>query len=905
MTPSQRMPSRSSVQIQNDSIALNVVHLQDEEGNRYKREDDPTSPKLFLLHQRDDDEDVIEGNLDEAWGRINDEYDQLLEDLQERQERLRVLLEEEEEEILEEELRRAGQNMADDVDHVRDMMAELLEDLGRKEKRIVAKKLKRCLRAAAAHEEPDYEALLDSLPGDLQVVHTVPLEQVRKVLTRWKGAITEEVTTLFQGTLQRITSEEAKEMESRGELKIVPSKGVWTMKPPTIPGDKVRRRFRLVLCGNFVARGEGEFDLYAGGVTADTLRAALAIATNKKWSGATSDITAAFLLAEWPSGLPKYGIVPPRVLFESGHAEPGEIWLVLRPLYGLRESPAIWSKCRSDRLTNAKVKYQGKDLKFKASEVDPELWYVYEGDFAEAELLAMIITYVDDIFYLAESELIKVLHAWVEEEWPCSPLQWAESEEGTRYLGIEIKQNENKQFELCQSAYIKNLLRSHGLDEAIPTKLPCPKEWIADEDQDDLQENFSVTELRHGQRIVGEQLWLTMRTRPDLLFPVNYMASRVSKQPNKVAKIGVRLMSYLKETMDMKLVIGGEQNSSSAITQQAGSSKNACTGTQHTQICLTGYSDASFALFGGKSFGASLVTASGSPISWKASKQAFVTLSVMEAELYEASQAATLLESVGCLFDEIYKTRVARLLCVDNSAAVSMLEGGAGSWRTRHLRVRCAHLRSQIEQGLLQVSHIDGERQLADLATKMHGKARLWQLLEAWGFINLPVDAVRAFGIRLCLCLLFASLMVAVDGKKAERIQDEEVVPEGSRLQVPGWQELIVVTILVCVAAIGIWELAKHLVGCCWKGLEESPKQKRLRKLRDAARVAAEEELDRAQTAFEATAAAAAAGLHEVRGVLHLHPDLIPPPPPPPEPEIPRLHVQPDEAPRTDPPRRT
>ena len=642
------------------------------------------------------------------------------------------------------------------------------------------------------------------------------------------------------------------------------------MKPPTVAGDKVRRRFRLVLCGNFVARGEGEFDLYAGGVTADTLRAALAIATNKKWSGATSDITAAFLLADWPSDLPKYGIIPPRVLFESGHAEPGEIWLVLRPLYGLRESPAIWSKCRSNRLSNAKVKYQGKDLKFKASEVDPELWYVYEGDFAGAELLAMIITYVDDIFYLAESDLIKVLHAWVEEEWPCSPLQWTESEEGTRYLGIEIRQNEKKQFELCQSAYIKNLLRSHGLEEAIPTKLPCPKEWM----------NFSASELRHGQRIVGEQLWLTMRTRPDLLFPVNYMASRVSKQPNKVAKIGLRLMSYLKETMDMKLVIGCDQDLSIA--------------TQQAPICLTGYSDASFAPFGGKSFGASLVTASGSPISWKASKQAFVTLSVMEAELYEASQAATLLESVGCLFDETYKTRVARLLCVDNSAAVSMLEGGAGSWRTRHLRVRCAHVRSQIEQGLLQVSHIDGERQLADLATKMHGKARLWQLLEAWGFINLPLEAVRAFGVRLCVCILLASLVVAADGKKK---LDEEPESEGSRLQVAGWQELIVVTILVCVAAIGVWELMKYVVSCCWKSSEESPKQRRLRRLREAARMAAEEELDRTQLAYEAAVAAEAAGLHEVRAVLHAGDHIPTPPPPdeyepPPRPPLPEVRLE-------------
>ena len=372
---------------------------------------------------------------------------------------------------------------------------------------------------------------------------------------------------------------------------------------------------------------------------------ALATAAWKGWKGATSDITGAFLLAEWPEDLPKYGIFPPKLLVQNGYALHDEIWVVDRPLYGLRESPAIWSRCRSVRLASAVVPHDGRTLTMEASSAYKELWLVFDGPI----LAAMIITYVDDLFYLAEEEVIKSLHRWVTEAWPCSELEWAASEEGTRYLGIEIKQREDCSFSLSQIGYINDVLRSHGMDDAIATKLPCPKEWLAeDEDDGTEEENFSIAELRLGQRIVGEQLWLAMRTKPDLLYAVNYMASKVSKQPNKVAQIGRRLMSYLKETRDIKLIVYGPQyqyddgsgeaeaqahSTISSASRSLGSSSNsrsrtttesASSSLHHPQeqeatrkryklpVTLYGYS-ASFAPFGNRSFGACVVTINDTP----------------------------------------------------------------------------------------------------------------------------------------------------------------------------------------------------------------------------------------------------------------------------------------------------
>ena len=256
-----------------------------------------------------------------------------------------------------------------------------------------------------------------------------------------------------------------------------------------------------------------------------------------------------------------------------------------------------------------------------------------------------------------------------EEEEPMPPLSEKDVAEMT-----ELDQNFREVFQ-----QVGDLLEYDTLRYVMPMKTRRASE--VNEDDGTEEENFSIAELRFGQRIVGEQLWLAMRTRPDLLYPVNYMASKVSQQPNKVAQIGRRLMSYLKETRDIKLIVYGPQyqyddgsgeaeaqahSTVSSASRSLGSSSNirsrtttesARSSLHHPQeqearrkryklpVTLYGYSDASFAPFGNRSFGACVVTINDTPVAWKAGRQAFVTLSVMEAELYEAGRRACCLKA--------------------------------------------------------------------------------------------------------------------------------------------------------------------------------------------------------------------------------------------------------------------
>ena len=837
---------------------------------------DESSPELYLIRPLDTEG---RGSLEDALITLTEEQEHLLQDLQERADRLRLLLEEEH--AMFEECRQAGRAVTDEIDNVTAAIEDMIQDVTEQQKVKTEEIHTKFLKTVEATEEIDYEQLLRDLDGDLEVVHTVPLHQVRAALDQWTEALEKEVKQLLGGTLRPISLSKAKELERQGLLRLVPSKGVFTLKPPAEKGCKVRRKFRLVLCGNYVQADGEAGELYAGGVSADTVRLALAFASSKRWCGGTSDVTGAFLLAEWPEHLARYAIFPPKVLVEAGLASPHDAWEVVRPLYGLRESPSIWAKWRTARLRDARINYQGRVIVLRQSTADPELWLAYDEDNTlrtKGTLLALLITYVDDLLYLADRPLVEALHAWVQQEWPCSPLEWADGVHGTRYLGMEIQQVPSGAFELSQIGYIRELLRGYGLDEAVEAKLPCPKDWLQEEEPEEV-ENFSNAELKAAQRIVGEHMWLTLRCRPDLQFPVMQMASKVSKQPNRVLQIGKRLLCYLKATQSLKLVMGvdceasSSSSCSSKTTDHNKEPRSSGNDAQHTDNSahIYAYSDASFAPFGERSFGACAVVYLGSVISWKASKQAFVTLSVMEAELYETTNAVVLVENVGCLLDELLGERATRILKVDNASAIALLQGGPGSWRTRHLKVRSAKLRDMVENGEIFPEHVAGELQVADLATKAHPKMRLWELLSLWGFRGLPSEAVKALNAKsVYLSMLTLAMMM-------QTVRAEESGQERTRLQSVGVDELLVVTVLVCVAAVATWEAMKWMARCVRDMLRESPKQRRLRKLREAAKAAAEEEVDRAFLSRS--------GQEErlENEEPRLSTELLLPPPPPPE----------------------
>ncbi|CAE7357932.1 GIP, partial [Symbiodinium sp. KB8] len=693
-----------------------------------------------------------------------------------------------------------------------------------------------CRLTEGSEEVHGVEGILELQTAPLKVVYTVALEEVKQFIDRWVPAITREADALIKaGALVPLSRDEQRSLEASGKLVILPAKGVFTVKPPdqevlvdekgvALPRgspDFYKRKARLVICGNFQGKQAKE-DSYAGGCQTDSLRAMLVHCAALKWSLASTDIRNAFILApimeEDDEDDTVYGLYPPKVLQLAKVQYALQLWRVDRALYGFRRSPRLWGRFRDKRLRGARIPFGDGHIYFSQHKADENIWSARAvGADGTERVVAYLNVYVDDLLYMGESGVIEVIHEWLTSEWKASPLTWADTSSTIRFLGLEISRTACGGVRLHQRGYIGELLRHHSLSEEKGYATPCPQEWLLGE-TDVAEEDYDEPLLRRAQGLTGELLWLSGKSRPDLMHTVATMSSLCLKCPSLVEKIGLRALGYLKHTINLDLVYEP-------------------TTTKHY---VEGFSDASFAPNGSRSVGCCLARYLHQPISWRCGRQALVSLSVAEAELIEAISATQMAYGLASFTEELQGCAAEIVIKVDNSAAVGLSSDSAGTWKTRHLRVRAFHLREAVRLKELRIQHIPGEEQLGDLGTKCFHQPRLHQLLALWGLkgetarenVTTKGASPKINGTVAILAKLVVILGWMVQGSRASS------VTQGSGLEISFPWELYLVAMLALVASIALWEGIKWLLE--WISLtrsgtvSEARGARRLRRLQQA-----------------------------------------------------------------------
>ncbi|CAE7432980.1 GIP [Symbiodinium microadriaticum] len=700
-----------------------------------------------------------------------------------------------------------------------------------------------CRLAEGENEVRGVEPLLETLSAPLKVVFTVALDEVKQYVTRWVDAIHKEAEALIKAkALVPLTLEEQKELEASGRLVVLPAKGVFTVKPPdqeTLKDDSGRdlppgspeffkRKARLVICGNFQGKQAKE-DSYAGGCQTDSLRVMLVHTAAYGWMVASTDIRNAFILApikeEDEDDDATYALYPPKVFHLAKVEYSLRLWRVDRALYGFRRSPRLWGKFRDRRLRAAKIAYGTGFIYLRQHKADENIWSaVVVGQDGKEEIQAYINVYVDDILYVGQEGIIRAIHSWLTEEWKASPLTWASETCSLRFLGLEITRENSGAIRLHQRGYIEELLRHHGLAESKGFSIPCPQEWLLGEN-DASEEQYDEPQLRRAQALTGELLWLSGKSRPDLLHTVATMSSWCLKCPALVEKIGLRALGYLKETIDIELYYS----------------------PRRSDHYIEGFSDASFAPHGSRSVGCCLVGCCltrylEQPVAWRCGRQALVALSVAEAELIEAISAAQMSYGIIAVTSELQSAPPTLVLKVDNAAAVGLSSESAGTWKTRHLRVRAYHLREAVRLKEISIEHIPGLNQLGDLGTKAFHRPRLQELLMLWGLKTPGAtdgepskpsgNLAKVNGTIAILARLAVVLGWLVQASRASPTEGEV----GLQVSFP-W-ELYGLAVIALIAAIGAWEALKWCLE--WFSLKQSGsvqdarQARRLRRLQQA-----------------------------------------------------------------------
>ena len=144
-----------------------------------------------------------------------------------------------------------------------------------------------------------------------------------------------------------------------------------------------------------------------------SFRASLVEGMARGWQCTILDVKQAFLSAFMKGTEQDIFILPPAMLHKHGYCEKGELYRVVRALYGLKQSPKRWQEHRDKTLQGLRVVREtgsSTSYQFEQSCTDKAVWFVRKGISGGAEtsqrsgLHGILLTYVDDFLLLCEQE---------------------------------------------------------------------------------------------------------------------------------------------------------------------------------------------------------------------------------------------------------------------------------------------------------------------------------------------------------------------------------------------------------------------------------------------------------------------------------------------------------------------
>lgn len=478
----------------------------------------------------------------------------------------------------------------------------------------------------------------------------------------WKAAIEKELQDLqANGTWEVVR-------RPVGE-KMISSKWVFKIKFNS-RGELERFKARLVARGFSQQYGIDFEETYSPVLKLTSLRFLAALAAQWRRRLRQGDVPNAYVKANLDRPIL---MTPP-----EGTPDSNEVaWLLVKSLYGLKQSGLLWNKEINKFLL---------ELGFKRSRMDPCLYsYRHNGK------LVVLGLYVDGVVLVGEDD--------TDSDWVMHQLEQKfdikDMGDATKCLGICIERDSSGIF-LHQRDTIEEVLMNFEMSTCKPVHTPMETSRAFDDD-------VALERTSLMRRAIGSLLWISNCTRPDITTAVNYLARFVAF-PRESHWQGVkRVLRYLRGTSSLGIFFKAGQG----------------TGCKWS---ATIYSDADWAgdSTDAKSVSGCVLLINGIAIAWASKKQTSVALSTMEAEYIAAAIAVKDAVWIKQLLVEIglWTEERAITLQVDNQSAIKFMENEITSKRSKHINVRYHFIRDVIKRGDVKVIYCPTQQQLSDILTK-------------------------------------------------------------------------------------------------------------------------------------------------------------------------------------------
>ena len=495
----------------------------------------------------------------------------------------------------------------------------------------------------------------------------------------WKDACKEEINSIVKNNTWEL-------VDLPQGAKAIGLKWIFKIKRNS-DGSINKHKSRLVAKGYIQRHGIDYEEVFAPVARIETVRFILGLAASRGWEVHHLDVKTAFLNGD----LKETVYVSQPEGFEVKGSE-GKVYRLKKALYGLKQAPRAW---------NEKLNQVLEELEFVRCSKEPSLYRKREGD----ELL-LVAVYVDDLLITGSKvTMINEFKAGMSSRFDMSDLGLL-----TYYLGIEVLQFKGG-ITLKQESYAKKILDETKMADCKAVQIPMDAGLQlskAPEERDIDEKEF--------RRIIGCLRYL-LHTRPDMSYSVGVL-SRYMHEPKESHQAALKqILRYLKGTFAYGLRF-----------------------MRTDQSELIGYSDSSHNvdLDDGRSTTGHLFYLNECLITWCSSKQETVALSSCEAEFMAATEAAKqaiwLQELLGEILEKESKKVVIRL---DNKSAIALTKNPVFHGRSKHIHKRYHFIRECVDNNQVEVEHIAGNLQKADILTKALGRIKFKEMRELVGIQDL------------------------------------------------------------------------------------------------------------------------------------------------------------------------
>ena len=547
--------------------------------------------------------------------------------------------------------------------------------------------------------------------------HHVPHLIEHKLLNKkdkqiWNAAYREEYYGLKNLPAWITISQEEYE-KLKHKIKLIPTMAISTIKFDE-NGEPKRAKYRIVVLGHLDQNKWSKSDTYAPVMSLIELRLFITLSIYFRRILKSGDFKQAFCQAKLPPD-ECYILRPPHGCPET---PPNTYWLLQRSLYGLKRSARHWFDRATEILHNIGLRPLNNAPCIFKGQIIPNQPPLYLG------------LYVDDFVYFSESDQVeqhfqKLLEAQTNVDF-MGPV--------THFLGhkfqwqqYSIESTPHLRLHLSQTAYADHLVDIANLSQSskpvlTPYRSGYPVDAILPNPQDPQSSNNKANIQHKMRELVGSLNWLSQGTRPDLATITSMLAkyqNSPTEQHLEAAKYAIR---YVKQTRHLGINFDSNYNSNiQSYTQFPLDPLIATTDANWGSQDLSSMPpNSEIPLFKSRSISGHIIFLFG-PIHWQSKRQSITARSSAEAEIYATDECVRELTYIRKIFTdlELNKTFLSKPINVfnDNMACVQWSKNR--TTRTiRHIQLRDNAVRENIRRKLINIHHIPGAHNIADIFTK-------------------------------------------------------------------------------------------------------------------------------------------------------------------------------------------